>query len=757
MKKRKKAINRLTTRMRGRLLFVFLGISFLFLILVGNLVYRAFVQGDQYEAEVLKNQGENSSTIEFERGKIYDRNGNLLATNEKLYRLILEPKNILLNSGKYEQETIDALVKYLSLDENDLKGTIENNESSYYVMYKDNLTYNEVSEFMDFLNMADQSVAEAEDEETKDIIRAAKKVTGVSFEEKYKRVYPYNSLACRILGFTSSGNVGNWGIEQYYNKTLNGTNGRSYYYYDEELNREQTVIEAENGNSVVSTIDMQIQQIIESKIKIFDETIGSKETSILVMNPQNGEILAMASSNPYNLNQPMNEEELLSLYSQTEIDQMKKNEEEKEEKENAAATDSTEKLSTEEKDSDESSENNTAAEATTEAEEEEEKKTIYDAFYELWRNPIISDTHEPGSTYKPFTVAAGLESGVLTGDEDFYCTGSLQVGGRNIGCSHVHGGITLKDAVAKSCNVSMMNIAFKEGENTFYDYQYQFGFGRKTGIDLPGEANTKNLVYNAENYSNSQTLATNAFGQNFNCTMMQMAAGFASLINGGKYYQPHVVKQIQNDQGDVLENVDASLVRETVSEDTSETIRSYLRETVLSGTGTKAQISGYDIGGKTGTAEKIPRDKENYYVSFMGFTPVSEPQLLIYVTIDQANVDNQATAKLAVELQRYCMKDIVEILGIEPDGTEDPDEDAKLRENSENLDELEIALLDAENNKTESSAEEEESSTEDGEDTETSSDSEDDSDGTRDADASDAQDSDGQTDDAADQSGDSSQ
>jgi len=480
------------------------------------------------------------------------------------------------------------------------------------------------------------------------------------FEENYKRVYPYNSLACRILGFTSAGNQGNWGIEQYYNDTLNGTNGRSYYYFNQELMQEQTVKEAVNGHSVVSTIDMQIQQIIEKKLAQFDQDVGSKMTSILVMDPRNGEVLGMASSYPYDLNTPMEEKQLLKLFSQEEIDAMKAYTKEKEEEEKAKKENKTASSAEETKEQGE--------ESTKKAEEEEqeEKKTIYEGFYELWRNPIISNTNEPGSTYKPFTVAAGLETGILTGNEAYYCTGSLPVGSRNIGCSHVHGNISLKDAIAKSCNVSMMNIAFKEGADLFYQYQNLFGFGRKTGIDLPGEAETGSLIYTAKTCNDSATLATNAFGQNFNCTMMQMAAGFSSLVNGGYYYKPHVVKEIQNDAGDLVKEKETEVLRETVSEETSEIIRSYLKETVETGTGKKAQIPGYSIGGKTGTAEKIPRNKRDYYVSFVGCVPAENPELLIYVTIDEPNVDYQANAGLAVDLERECMEEIVKICGIEP-------------------------------------------------------------------------------------------
>lgn len=678
MAKKKKADRRLTTPMKGKLILVFGGIIFLFLILVVKLCYVTATKGKEYETAVLSQQKHDSTILPFERGKIYDRNGNILATNEKIYTLILEPQNILLQDKKYEEATINALHEYFGFSKSKLEKTIEDNPYSYYEVYKKNMTYDEVEKFQKFLDLADAST-KGVSKAKKAKIESAKMVKGVSFEEDYKRVYPYNSLACRVLGYTSSGNVGNWGIEQYYNSQLNGVNGRAYYYFNEELDQEQSVKEPKNGNSVVSTIDMQIQKIIEQKLKDFDDKIGSKVTNILVMNPQNGEILGMTSSYPYNLNKPMDEKSLLSLYSQSEIDKMKAYTKQKQTEE---ATDS--------EDASEDSQDSTKKKT-------DDQKTIYDAFNELWRNSIISDTNEPGSTYKPFTVATGLESGALTGNENYFCTGSLMVGKRNIGCSHVHGNITLKDAVAKSCNVAMMNIGFKEGADTFYKYQNIFGFGRSTGIDLPGETDTKSLVYNASNYSNSVTLATNAFGQNFNCTMMQMAAGFCSLINGGNYYRPHIVKQIQSDNGAVVKDIGKEVLRKTISEETSATIRSYMQQTVESGTGTKAQIEGYSIGGKTGTAEKIPRNKKDYYISFIGFTPVESPQLLIYVTIDEPNVSFQANAGLAVELEKACMEEIVDVLGIKPETTDTSNTD---NASTEQKDDTTSATTEASSNTT---------------------------------------------------------
>ena len=642
MAKKRNSFQRLTIQMRGKLGFVFIVFMSLFFILVVRLVYLNVDRGKKYETMVLSSQKNESTIIPYERGKIYDRDENILATNEKLYALVLEPKNILDHKGKNEELIINSLVEYFGFNANELRTVIESNPNSYYEVFKKNMTYDEVSDFMKFQEMAKEN-PEGKSEQEKEKIRQASRIEGISFEESYKRVYPYHSLACRILGFTSSGNVGNWGIEQAYSHTLNGINGRNYFYFDQTLNLEKAVKDPVNGLSVVSTIDLQIQQIIEKKLKNYDKKIGSEGTSILVMDPNNGEVLAMASSNPFDLNTPMDEDYLHMIYNENEIKKME---------------DYTKKVESGEVEDDP---NMSETERIKKG-----KMKLFDGFFALWRNPVISNTYEPGSTYKSFTVATGLESGTLSTKKTFYCSGGLQVGGRVIHCSHVHGDLSLKNALAKSCNVAMMNIAFKEGENIFYAYQNRFGFGRKTGIDLPGEARTDNLVYNAENFSSRATIATNSFGQNFNCTMLQMASAFCSLINGGYYYQPHIVRQIQNENGDVVENINKTLVRTTISEDTSEILRSYLKETVETGTGVKAQIEGYSIGGKTGTAEKIPRNKKDYCVSFIGFTPVKNPRVVIYVVIDEPHIKHQDNAGLAVTLERECMEEIVDVLNIEP-------------------------------------------------------------------------------------------
>ena len=253
------------------------------------------------------------------------------------------------------------------------------------------------------------------------------------------------------------------------------------------------------------------------------------------------------------------------------------------------------------------------------------------AWNQIWRNFCVSDTYEPGSPSKIFTVATGLEEGVLKGNESFECTGYLHVGDYDIKCTAWrrggHGWLNLQESLMQSCNVAMMRIGAMIGRERFTKYQGIFGFGDKTGIDLPGEADTSGLVYSADNIGPTD-LATNAFGQNYNCTMVQLSAAFCSVLNGGSYYEPHVVKQILNEQGSVVEKKEPVLVRETVSQSTSDFLKEAMFQTVETGTGKAAQVIGYDVGGKTGTAEKQPRSAKNYLVSFAGFAPIEDPQVL---------------------------------------------------------------------------------------------------------------------------------
>ncbi|MGN0466920.1 MAG: peptidoglycan D,D-transpeptidase FtsI family protein [Lachnospiraceae bacterium] len=645
MKKNKK----MAQFMQGKLFIVFLVIIAIFLVLAGRLIFWNVNKGEEFERIVLGQQGHSSTIIPYERGKIYDCNGKILVSNEKVYHLILEPKNMLktekddTGKTKYAQSltiTLNALSKYLELDKDAILKTLESNKDSYYVQYKRNLSYDQANALKEYMNKGKTKITDDMSEKEKNEIKEASKITGVYFEEEYRRVYPHKTLACRILGFTVGGNSGNWGLEQQYNDTLNGVDGRQYSYLNEELTLETSVENPTDGNSIVSTINYNVQKIIEEELEKYDSKIGSKNTSILVMNPNNGEILGMASSYPYDLNKPRDTGALLGKYTEAQIRKFEQNQ---------------------------TYEDNGVE---VKRESDDEIVTTLDALTALWRNPILNDTFEPGSTAKPFTVAMGLEESAYKGNEYFLCPGYMQVEDRKINCAHTHGTIAFNKVVSESCNVALMQIGLKLGKQKFCDYQAAFNFGKKTGIDLPGEADTSKLIYTEERMG-SVDLATNSFGQNFNVTMLQLGAAFSSLINGGYYYEPHMVKQVIDANGGVIENIDKKLVKETVSAGVSETMKNYMHDTVVNGTAKSAAVEGYTVGGKTGTAEKLPRDKKRYITSFIGFAPVENPQLVVYVVIDEPKLADQTTGTIhSVQIEQACMERILKELNVPKSETE---------------------------------------------------------------------------------------
>lgn len=590
--------------MQKKLVLLFVAIILAFVFLIGRITYINAANGEDYTRIVLDQQQYDSRTIPFKRGDIVDRNGTKMATSERVYNVILDVKVMTSDEDSIEP-TIQVLKDCFEIDEDEVRDLIEESPSSRYNILKKGVDYETYKKF---------EAIDEDDENYPD-------VAGIWLEEDYVRTYPYNTLASDVIGFTVDGNVGSNGIEASYNNTLNGTDGREYGYLDETSTVERTVKEAVNGDTVMSTIDLQVQSIVEKHILEFNEQHkneasageGSKNTAVIVMNPQNGEILAEASYPNYDLNQPR---DLTKYYTQETIDAMS---------------------------------------------DEEQLETLNS----LWNNFCVSDTYEPGSTFKPFTIAAGLETGILTGDETYYCGGVLHVGDHDIHCSNRdgHGTQTLKQALENSCNVALMEIGEALGAEEFCRYQELFGFGEYTGIDLPGEGETSGLLYTPENMD-AASLATNAFGQNFNVTMTQLAASFCSLINGGNYYEPHVVKQIQDENGNVSENIDPVLVKKTISEETSEVIKDYMLGVVQEGTGSSAAVEGYDIGGKTGTAEKLPRGNGKYLVSFIGYAPQENPEVVVYVVVDEPNVAAQASSSYATELASGIMSEIFPYLGI---------------------------------------------------------------------------------------------
>ena len=591
--------------MQMKLVWSFLAAIILFLLLIIRITYVNASKGSKYKKVVLDQRVYDSRVIPFKRGDIVDSNGTKLATSERVYHLILDAK-LLLEEEKCVEPTIKVLTEHFDIPEADIRTALEEKKNSHYVILKKNLTYDQSQEFNEILD----------DDET------YPNVTGIWLEEDYKRNYPYGSLASTVIGFAGSSNQGALGIESAYNSVLNGTNGRKYGYLENTSSQDATVKAAENGKTVVTTLDVTLQKMIEDSIKEFNDAHagearqgepGSKNTAVIVMDPNTGAILAMAGYPNFDLNHP---EDMSSVYTEEQLSQMT----------------------------------------------DEEKSNARNL---LWRNFCVSDAFEPGSTMKPFTVAAGLETGAITGNETYYCDGFLHVGDFDIKChlTSGHGTQTVEDAVANSCNVALMHIAEAIGIEDFTKYQRIFGFGQYTGIDLPGEASTASLLYTAETMGVTD-LATNSFGQSFNVSMIQLATGFCSLINGGNYYEPHVVKQIQDEDGNILETKDPVLLKKTISAETSEQVKKYMKAVVDRGTGTATAVEGYDIGGKTGTAEKLPRKNGKYILSFIGYAPQDNPEVVVYVVIDEPNVANQSQSSYVTELSQKIMAKIFPYLNI---------------------------------------------------------------------------------------------
>ncbi|NLZ81801.1 MAG: peptidoglycan glycosyltransferase [Clostridiales bacterium] len=609
-KNKSKIKRKLSRKMQTKLALLFIIIALALFALNIRLTYINMQSGDKYTVQVLSQQKYASKTLPYQRGNILDRNGIVLATSVKVYNLILDPNIMLSEEGKYKETTISALVGAFGIDSNELIKIIEENSSSRYIPYTKGLAYEEIEEFVGLKNGTLKIQPEWF---SKDYSYA--NIQGVWFEEEYRRSYPYSSLASHVLGFTYTGNDGGGGIEENYNNVLNGVNGREFGYLNSDSALERVIKSPTDGNNVVSTIDINLQMIIEKHIKEFNETTGSKKTAVILMNPNNGEILAEANYPFYDLNNPR---DLTPFYTEEEISSM----------------------------NDEETLNN---------------------LFAIWRNFAISDTFEPGSTSKVFTVAAGLEEGTLNKNDTFICDGHRVIGGWRIYChkKEGHGLLTVGETLMYSCNVAMMDMAEKMGKDIFTDYQRIFGIGEATGIDLPGEASGDGLYFTANNMGPTD-LATNSFGQNFNITMTQMIAAFSSVINGGYYYEPHIVNKIVEATGGTVKQVDETLIRQTVSRDTSETIKEYLYQTVEAGTAKLAQVPGYKIGGKTGTAEKNPRDGKSYLVSFIGWAPVDNPEVVIYVVIDEPNVAKQANSSYATTLSSKIMSEVLPYLNIFP-------------------------------------------------------------------------------------------
>lgn len=612
-----------TIKMQKKLLVLFLFILAAFVGLSVQLFLINRDNGEEYKKQVLSHQEYDSVIIPFKRGEIVDANGTVLAVSNKVYNVILDTK-LLLRKEDYLEPTLSALNRFFEIDTGTVRSYIAAHpDSSYYVMAK-RVGYEEKTAFEEFCADPEQGA----------------NIKGVWFENEYKREYPNGRLACDVIGFTTGDNAGTYGLEEYYNDLLSGTNGREYGYLNDDSTLERTTIAARDGNNIQLTIDANIQTIVEKYLREFNEEYkdnarpgnGAQNLGCIIMDVDTAGILAMASYPDFDLNDVRNTENLLGM-PLLDKDGKKVNGEI----------------------------------VTQEALDAMDDQVMYQHLNALWKNFCIVDSYEPGSVAKPFTVAAALESGSITGNETYNCEGVLAVGDHKIKCHQRYGDglLTVQQGIERSCNVVLMNVAFALGKDQFVDYQHTFGFGLKTNIDLAGEARTASMVYTKDNIGMTD-LATNSFGQSFNATMIQMITGFCSLINGGNYYAPHMASRITTADGATIENIEPRLLKQTISRSTSDTILEYCNTVVTGefGTGKTARPAGYMIGGKTGTAETLPRGNNEYVVSFMGYAPADDPQIAIYVVVDRPNVAVQDNARHATGIVRKVLTEVLPYLNI---------------------------------------------------------------------------------------------
>lgn len=585
------------------------------LTLVARIVMLGADNEEEYKRLVMRHLQTkyDSRTIPYRRGAIVDRNGTTLAISDVRYNIILDAK-MLREKAEELDPTLVALHTCFNINTSEVRTYImEHPESQYYILQKE-IEYSLIEPYLAMQAEEGSGISQK----------------GIWFETVYVRSYPYDTLASDVIGFTTT-QGGQYGLEEYYNDVLCGSNGREYGYLSDENMLERTIVPAQDGYTLVTTLDAHIQNIVEENIRAYNEEyandyregeMGSDNTGVIIMEVDTGEILAMASYPGFHLSDPTNVELNLSpIYP---------------------------------------------AETLAMMTEEEEKEAVE----ELWRNFCISDSYEPGSVCKTFTVAAALDAGVIHDGDRFFCEGYMTFGegehATNIRCHNRSGDgeLTLKQSLGQSCNVTLMQIGQKLGRSNYLRYFRNFNFGLRTNIDLAGEMRTDSLVFTEDTMGVTE-LATSTFGQGYNVTMIETISAYCSLVNGGYYYRPHMVRQIRDENGAVVENIEPVMLRQVVSESVSDLMIDYCIGVVEEGTGTYARPAGYRIGGKTGTAETSGDGKQNYVVSFMGFAPADDPQIAIYVVIDRPNAASQDQAtRRACLLCRSILTDVLPYMHI---------------------------------------------------------------------------------------------
>lgn len=595
----------------SRFVFILLAFITMLCVLFSRVVYWKVVHGAEFEAEV-KNQQINRYDIvnAANRGSILDRNKQVLAVSTAVYHVALDP---LLIAGEADPEkakkTFTTLCEYFpELNYDDLQYHITVDPATGKINTPTHWKY--------LVKNVERSVKEKLE---------AEKLLGVYFEQTSKRSYPLKTLACHLIGFNNT-----WGLEGYYNDEMTGIPGRSFILYQGSGAVTYQDYAAQDGNSIVTTLDYTIQQYAEEAVQETIQKWPSQNVAALVMNPNTGEVLGMASAKQFDLNDPDEPPALQTDATFREIW-------------------------------------NTM---------EDKQKSEY--LNTMWRNFCISDTYEPGSVYKPLLVAAAIEEGVIDANSHFPCSGKIKVADREIGC-HLHSGhgnISVEEIMAQSCNPGVVQIAQRLGAEKFYKYQKEFGFGEKTGIDLPGEEGDSHLLLHALSAIGPVELATMSFGQTFNCTSIQMATAFSALINGGNLVRPYVVSQIVDSNGIVVKENGTEIVRKVISQKTSDYVRTALKATVDHGTAKKIAIPGYSIGCKTGTSEQGSRERDDIWtLTHMAYFPAENPQYLVFSVIHIPD-DYADGVQTTADMTKKLMENIIKYKNLEP--TEATEEQATL-------------------------------------------------------------------------------
>ena len=565
---------------KKKIMIVFLCAALILAALIGRLIYLMVFDAEYYQ-ELAQDLHEREREIKAARGEIVDRNGVVLATNRTVCTI-----SVIHSQVEEPGEVISLLCRELELDESEVRKKVEKVSSMEKI--KTNV-----------------------DKETGDRIRDYD-MAGVKVDEDYKRYYPYDDLASKVLGFTGGDNQGIIGLEVKYEEYLKGTNGTILTVTDARGIELEGVaedrIEPVAGETLQISLDYNIQEYCEqAALKVLEEK-QADSVSILLMNPQNGEIYAMVNVPEFNLNEPF--------------------------------------------------ELNTGTDSETLSDEE-----LQDELNRMWRNGCINDTYEPGSTFKIVTAAACLEEGVVSLDDTFVCPGYRIVEDRKIRCHKVggHGTETFVEGIQNSCNPVFMDIGLRLGGDRFYDYFEQFGLLKLTGVDLPGEAGT--IMHKREDIGTVE-LATMTFGQSFQITPIQLATTASSIVNGGRRITPHLGMAVLDDEGQVIEEFEYEAEPGIVSEETSETMQMLLEGVVSKGSGKNAYIEGYSIGGKTATSQTLPRSANKYISSFLGFAPADDPQIIGMVVIhNPQGVYYGGT--IAAPVLRSIYDNVLPYLGIE--------------------------------------------------------------------------------------------